>query len=115
MKVKELITALAAHDQEAEVVVQDHWEMMTLHAVENLGYVPTRAGKTLAINAVYCERPEARPTGKDGDEMTATKYQPRWRRVWCRLVHGRYHVTVCDGALWCRCATCGRTWEEGGL
>jgi hypothetical protein len=55
MKVRELIAVLAAHDQEAEVVVQDPREMMTLHAVEGFGYVPTRVGRTLAINALYCD------------------------------------------------------------
>ena len=55
MKVKELIERLQTCDQDAEVVLQDDREIMTLHAIESLGYVPTRIGKTLAINASYCD------------------------------------------------------------
>jgi len=55
MKVGELIEKLAACDLDAEIVIQDSGEMITLHAVETLGYVPTRVGRTLAINAEYCD------------------------------------------------------------
>jgi hypothetical protein len=55
MKVKELIEKLLTYDQEAEIVIQDYKEMMTLYEIESFGYVPTSIGKTLAINAEYCD------------------------------------------------------------
>ena len=54
MTVHELIETLSAYDPEAEIVIQDPHEMMMLYAIESFGFVPTRIGKTLAINAIYC-------------------------------------------------------------
>jgi hypothetical protein len=53
MKVSELIDQLKSYDQEALIVIQDPNETMTLHEIESFGYVPTREGKTVAINAQY--------------------------------------------------------------
>lgn len=59
MKVGELVVKLLEFDQDAEVVIQDEDEGMTLHAIESFGYVPTRVGgKTLAINAFYFKEDE---------------------------------------------------------
>ena len=53
MTAQELIEKLKTFDLEAQVVIQDSDEIMTLHEIESFGYVPTRVGKTLAINADY--------------------------------------------------------------
>ena len=58
MKVGELVARLLEFDQDVEVVIQDEDEGMTLHAIESFGYVPTRVGKTLAINAFYFKEDE---------------------------------------------------------
>jgi hypothetical protein len=53
MKIFELIDKLSMFDLNAEVVLQDPEEIMTLHEIETFGYVPSNAGKTLSINARY--------------------------------------------------------------
>jgi len=53
MTVKDLKIELEKFDENAEIVFQDPYIIMTTHEVTSVSTVPTRLGKTVCISAEY--------------------------------------------------------------